>query len=340
MILPRHIRIEDISHAGEARRAAESLCRQIGFDQLLSAKVCLVATEITTNLVKHTQCAGGDLFLIPIESDGLCGLDILALDHGPGIVNLQQSLLDGYSTTGTQGSGLGAIRRQSVEFDIYSVPTQGAALISRFWSRENVESKLGMQAGSVCMPVKGESVCGDAWSMKSTGESCLVMLVDGLGHGPQAAEAAQLAVTVFQGSAQHRPGELLLTISKALGATRGAAVGIAEIALGQQKIYYSGIGNISAAVFGEDKYFNLISHNGIVGMEPTLIREFEYTWPEIGFLVMHSDGLAPNWSLDQYPGLSQKHPTLIAGALFRDYRIIRDDCCILVAKPNRWMMQA
>ena len=64
------------------------------------------------------------------------GVEILALDKGPGIRDLERSLRDGYSTAGGAGTGLGAISRLSSEFDVYSPPGKGTALLARIWPGE------------------------------------------------------------------------------------------------------------------------------------------------------------------------------------------------------------
>lgn len=50
--------------------------------------------------------------------------------------------------------------------------------------------------------------------------------------------------------------------------------------------------------------------------------------------MLHSDGVATHWALQDYPGLAQKHPALIAGVLFRDFQRPRDDSTVLVAKDS------
>lgn len=332
MIFPRRIYVEDPSQPGEARRMAATFCRELGFNELLIAQVSLVVTELATNLVKHTGNAGGDLVFIPFEVEGDVGLDVLSLDLAEGIASVAESLRDGYSTTDTHGGGLGAIRRQSSDFDIYSIFGKGTALLSRFWLETTAQSNHKMRIGSVCLPVKGEQACGDAWATKSLPGSTLFLLADGLGHGPEAALAANLAVSIFKSASAVRPYELISLVNNALGHTRGAAVAIAEIVWSQKKINFAGIGNISGAVFGDECHFNLVSHNGTAGVNAPHIMEFEYPWPHNGLLIIHSDGLSTHWSLDDYPGLSQKHPALIAGVLFRDYQRLRDDSCILVAR--------
>ena len=75
----------------------------------------------------------------------------------------------------------------------------------------------------------------------------------------------------------------------------------------------------------------MVSYNGTVGHEVRKIREFTYLWPKGGLLVMHSDGLGTQWRLDRYPGLIARHPSLIAGVLYRDFNRGRDDVTVLVA---------
>jgi hypothetical protein len=76
----------------------------------------------------------------------------------------------------------------------------------------------------------------------------------------------------------------------------------------------------------------MVSHNGIVGHNVNKIQEFTYSLPVGGLLVMHSDGLQSRWSLERYPGLAGKHPTLIAGVLYWDFNRGRDDVIIVVAR--------
>jgi anti-sigma regulatory factor (Ser/Thr protein kinase)/serine/threonine protein phosphatase PrpC len=308
-----------------------SLCHALEFNELRTAQVALVVTELATNLVKHTALAGGYLIFTPIVENGFIGLDILSLDQGPGITHIGECLRDGYSSTGTPGGGLGSIRRQSSLFDIYSSPGQGTAIFSRFWQHTSPDSSF-LEVGAVCLPVDGEIACGDAWAMQANRENARFMLADGLGHGPDAAEAANQAVATFMQIATHRSDELALQIHNALRHTRGAAVAIAEIAFGLLNVRFTGIGNISGLIYTGTNSFNLVSYNGTAGMGVPKIKEFTYPWTNDSLLIMHSDGLSTHWSLADYPGLAQKHPTLIAGVLFRNHQRSRDDSCVLVAK--------
>ena len=120
----------------------------------------------------------------------------------------------------------------------------------------------------------------------------------------------------------------------ALRHTRGAAVAIAEILLSQNLVRFAGIGNISARIITPTGSQNLISHNGIVGMEARKIMEFSYPWPAEGLLIMNSDGVNGHWNFDKYPGLRLRHPAIIAGVLFRDHRRESDDATVVVFKEG------
>src|SRR5690606_26160681 len=96
------------------------------------------------------------------------------------------SLRDGYSTAGSPGTGLGAIKRLSDEFDIYSAPGKGVALLARLRSRrpQSVTPPTPLEIGAVCLPKPGEEVNGDAWAVEWRNGHCVILVVDGLGHGP------------------------------------------------------------------------------------------------------------------------------------------------------------
>jgi anti-sigma regulatory factor (Ser/Thr protein kinase) len=336
MIFPYYLRVQDPSHSGMARRLVISLCHELDFSEVRTGEAALLVTELATNLLKHTAGAGGDLVFCPLTEGGTTGIDILSLDQGPGITNISESLRDGHSTTGSLGGGLGAIRRLSSVFDIFSVPGQGTAVLSRLWKDWPNKSSLLpvslLTVGAVCLPVLGEQACGDAWATKADGDRILFILADGLGHGPDAAIAANLAVAIFEKYAPRSPEDLLSLIHAGLHSTRGAAVSVVEVDIKERVVRYAGVGNLSGLIISEEAARQMVSNNGTAGLEARTIHVFTYPWPKDALLILHSDGIATHWSLADYPGLAMKHPALIAGVLFRDHQRLRDDSTIIVAK--------
>src|SRR5262245_14521887 len=197
--------LDEPTKVGEARRRATALAAALEFDATRQGKVALVVSEAASNVLRH---AGGGELLIHGRGDRDAGswLEILALDRGPGMGDVGRCLADGYSTVGSLGHGLGALARLSESLEIYSCPGGGTAL----WARLDAKPKsraapgIGPEVAAVSLPAPAEQVCGDAWAVSHRGDQSLLMLVDGLGHGPPAAEAAQAAVRVFE---SHSAGE-------------------------------------------------------------------------------------------------------------------------------------
>lgn len=324
--------IVESSQAGEARRTAIKLASRLGFNETERGKVGIVVTEIANNLVRHSK--EGQLLLQSTLRNDIPGIEILALDKGPGIADIGRCLEDGYSTYGSSGNGLGAIKRLSAFFDIYSIPQVGTALLSRLWATDALTElpNSSIEIGAVCLPKIGQEVSGDTWAFEGDTDRILLLVSDGLGHGPLAAQASLEAVRVFRDNVRKSPKEILELAHGALRSTRGSALAIAELNFTQKIVTFVGVGNISARMISSGDSISMVSHNGTVGHEVRKIQEFVYQWPKESVLIMHSDGLGTQWRLDRYPGLAIKHSSLIAGTLYRDFNRIRDDVTVVVTK--------
>jgi anti-sigma regulatory factor (Ser/Thr protein kinase) len=323
--------IEDMSQVGDVRRAATELATRLSFEPEQVGKLALAVTEASTNILKHAQ--RGRVLLRAIEGEPVLGLEMLALDRGPGISNLAASLRDGHSTAGTPGTGLGALSRLSSSFEIYSQPTRGVALRLQISANgtEAVASPASFEIGGVCIAKTGEPVSGDDWHYSHTGRYVTILVADGLGHGADAATASRGATNVLRLAHDGTPRELLERAHSELAPTRGAAVAVARLEPGAQLGSFAGIGNIVARV-ENGRTRHLVSHNGIVGHNVRRIQEFAFPWESASLLILQSDGLGTHWDLADYPGLTTKHPALIAGVLYRDLERGRDDVTVVVVR--------
>lgn len=321
--------IDDASRVAEARRLATAIAREEGLDANLIGDAGLIATEMATNLLKHAK--GGELQASRIAGPDQ-GVDILAIDRGPGIGSIEECLRDGFSSAGTPGTGLGAISRAARAFDAYSQTGKGTVMLGRVTVPDG--TKAGMIVGFAGRPVSGEEISGDSWAMRDEGAISLFIVADGLGHGVHAAEASAEAISAFRKSTDTDPTLILQRVHRALRGTRGAAVAIAQIDRNQRRVRYAGIGNIAGIVASQAKSQYMISHNGTAGHEATRFQEFVYPFPESSVLIMHSDGLTTSWNLQSYPGLLTHHPSVIAGTLYRDASRNRDDVCVIAAKDS------
>jgi anti-sigma regulatory factor (Ser/Thr protein kinase) len=328
------VAVAEASGVAEARRRALSLAERLGFDEPLAGRLALVVTEAATNLVKHA--GGGEVLLRPLSTNGDAGIEVLAIDRGRGLANVAAALRDGHSTAGSPGTGLGAIARLATAFDIHSVPGTGTVVVAELWARAPGRVAGGtLEVAGVTAPHPGETLCGDAWAVARRRDGGMLLVADGLGHGPDAHAAAHEAVRLFHESRQPEPAAVVESLHAGLRATRGAAVAVAGIDLGRSLVQYAGVGNIGGSILGRGGRRSLVSHNGIAGHEARRIAEFSYPFPAGALLVLHSDGLTSHWSLDPYPGLAERHPALVAGVLYRDFRRGRDDVTVLVARSAR-----
>ena len=330
LVLP----VTEISQVAEARRAGTGLADQLAFDEADIGTIALIVTEAATNLAKHAT--GGEILLYALQSGDVGGIQVLALDKGPGIANAAQALRDGYSTTGSPGTGLGAMERLATLFDIHSVPGAGTVLLARLWSKplSNIRPP-SLEVGALSLPKPGEVVCGDRWAVAWFPDRTLILVADGLGHGPGAAEAAMEAVQTFHERAALAPVAIVESIHAALRSTRGAALAVTEIAPSQEAIRFAGVGNISGVVLSSEGSRQMVSHNGTAGHSARRIQEFTYPWSSDALLVLYSDGLVSHLHPERYPGLLKHNPDLIAATLYRDYTRGRDDVTVVVAREHQ-----
>lgn len=329
--------VVESSQAGEARRLAAILARQADLDPVGQGKVSLIVTELGNNLVRHAS--QGELILQRVELGGRKGIEILAIDRGPGVGEFQRCLVDGFSTSSTPGTGLGAVARQADSFDVHSTLPKGTVIAARVWGPERYPPDRPnphpvLDLGAVCLPMAGEVECGDAWAAaEPTPGHSQMIVADGLGHGPKAAEASNRAIDIFRQTPNRTPAEHLAAIHPALRSTRGAAVAVAAIDHERRLIRFAGVGNIAGVIIdagGQRR--GLVSHNGTVGGTMPKVQEFTQDWPDDGLLVLNSDGLATHWRLDDGPHLLFKSTGVIAGTLYRDFGRGRDDVTVVVAR--------
>jgi len=329
-----HLTIRDSSNVGEARRTAVALGRLKGMDETHAGAVAVVATELATNLCRYAP--GGLLSMQWLAAPSGDALEIVASDRGPGIADIARCLSDGYSTGGTPGTGLGAVKRFSSEFDAYSTPGKGSAFVSRIArDRATWRPNPGIRWGVFNRPMTGEVENGDTWRVSMDAGSARFFVVDGLGHGPTAAIAASTAGETFARYPHYTPQQFMEAAHRDLAGTRGAAAALLQVDTASGDASYAGIGNISSCILGGGAQKGLISHNGTLGVATRKVQAFAYAWNPGALLVMHSDGIKTRWSLDEYPGLITRHPSVIAATIARDFSRGNDDSTILVARRER-----
>lgn len=328
-------RIDDRAGDGRVRRAAVALAERLGFSEGRTAEVAIVATELTTNVARH---AGGGAIAVRrlSRASGAVtgGIALLAVDAGPGMTDAAARAVDGESTAGSLGIGLGAVQRLATSAQTYSLPGRGTVIdVAMSPAGSYVEPD---HAAALARPMTNEEVCGDAYLVVSEGPRRIVVLADGLGHGPLAAVASQAAIQVAIEKPEAGPAEMIADMHRRIRHSRGAAVAVAEIDLEKATVDFAGVGNVSGWVVDHDGRRGMPSQPGIVGGGSIKsIRHTTYPLSPGAIVVLHSDGLTEKWDLGSYPGLRTRPPIVVAAVLMRDAGIRHDDASVVVSDATR-----
>ena len=321
--------LDDPSRVGEVRRHVAALCVELGFDEVLSAQAAIVVNELGTNLVKHAK--GGRL-LVATRSGAVPELEILSIDQGPGIGDLAMAMRDGFSTAGSPGTGLGAVKRLAADFGIHSDLAKGTVAVARL--RRGAGPRSQFRCGVVALPAPGEVVCGDGWALAFEDAQAAVLLADGLGHGEHAAEASQAAVSLFVQQAFAPLKEALESAHASLRMTRGAAVTRAVLDAEANTVRMVGAGNVLMRLVSGTSNRSVLPQNGTVGVQIRRVEEIRQEWPPHAMAVVHSDGLQSRWPPEAITPLLGADPSLAAAVLLRDYGRGPDDVTIVALRRD------
>jgi anti-sigma regulatory factor (Ser/Thr protein kinase) len=332
--------ISDPSDVGAARRAVDALAQALRMASRQTEAARLAATELGSNVLRHGQ--DGYLLLRPL--DHRRGLEILAVDRGQGIAHPAHALDGAGATAGGLGVGLGSVQRLAGNFDLDSGVSKGTVVLGRFWtddSGDDVAPGGSLRAGGVSLAVVPGDRNGDGWAVNWQDTGCSALVVDGLGHGPAAYEAAQAALALFD---SHYDGDLcrwLHAADTAIRHTRGGVAAIARVEPSQQRVWFAGIGNIQGRVMAPGRTLGLVSQPGILGAQQQhpRIRLGDLPWMRGASLLLWSDGIRSDVALDLDPRLFSHDPAVVAATLHRDFARGTDDATIVVVSDHgggRW----
>lgn len=298
-------------------------------------QIDLVVAEMTSNLFKYAD--QGEILLGVFENNGNPYIELISLDHGPGIAQPSRMMEDGISTTNTMGFGLGSMKRLSDHFELYSLVGWGTIVLSRIYNtvpnskKNNVAS---IHPLIVCKP--GETVSGDGMAIKQNDKFIKIMLADGLGHGPEANLAVNEAANAFKVYPDFSPSETLRYVHQSIKKTRGAVANVLCYEFATNKWTSAGIGNILFKLVGPVAVKNHMSYNGIVGHNiPNTMNDQQYDGSQYNLAILCSDGIKTRWETNKYPMIGKYDPTILCAALYKDHARRTDDMSIVAIKTKQ-----
>ncbi len=321
--------VDDSSRIGEARRHASELAHELAWDEVEIGRLALVVTELGSNLLRHAR--GGRLLIAKLPSTR--EIEILSVDRGPGIANLDQCMGDGFSSGSTPGTGLGAVRRLAHSFDIHTSVPAGTVVVARLSDRRlPAPRSRSIEIGAVSLAAPGETACGDAWAACLDGSRAALTMADGLGHGPDAAKAALAATAVFREEPFADLAAGLEQTHEALRHTRGAAAALVQLDSTERQIRSVGAGNVLVRVVSGDSDRTVLTQHGTLGLQIRRPEEVRTDWPPHAVVVLHTDGIEGRWTPQLIHPVLGHDPALVAAVLVRDHCRGRDDASVVVLR--------
>jgi len=191
--------------------------------------------------------------------------------------------------------------------------------------------QLELAIGAASRPYPGETANGDAWTVHRHGNAWRVAVVDGLGHGPDAAAAASAALDALARRPDLRPVAALLACHDALAGTRGAAVSVAWIEPGIA-LAFAGVGNVEAQLWHAGRTRRPLVQRGIVGSRMPPLEEAVFHLNDSDWLLLlHTDGVSARCDPQSLPAFEPRALQDLADGLLTCWARPSDDATAVVA---------
>lgn len=330
----KSFRVFHLSDISKARRFAKELIQPIGFGVVQSEEVGLVVSELASNLVRHAK--GGKLILKLIQNNSRIGIEIESFDMGPGIMNIEEAISDGYSTTGSLGYGLGTVLRLTDEFDVRSNHQEwkGTRILCQKWKKEEFSNVLScpLEFGIATRPHYKMSVNGDGFVIKRWEKSGLAAVIDGLGHGAHAHRASQTARQYIETHYEQPLFDIFRGVGCVCRSTRGVVMAIAQFDCCHNRLSYASLGNVEGYLISLPKPMHLMARRGIIGVSPRIPAISESQWKPGDMLIIYTDGLSAHWHWSEFSKLDKKSAATIAKHLMDKLGKQEDDATIVVVR--------
>jgi anti-sigma regulatory factor (Ser/Thr protein kinase) len=292
-----------------------AVSRRMGYSEVAREHMELVCKEMVTNQTKYAGGAG--LVQIWELRHPVPAIDLFAIDFGPGITNLPAAMEDGYTTSGTMGKGLGAIRRLANESEFYTVPAgvaadapwHGTAVWARFYAKGGPEVD-SFQIGRYLRAYHDGPHNGDCLGVHGGRGHLRWLHMDGLGHGVEAESTVSGLCDLSDQAAGLQ--DFMADLSDRLRGSRGAVALTGEVDAAGQGARICGVGDMNAYLICNGDRRNITFSPGVLGHAHRSFEETTVGFPPHALLITCSDGIRRNWALSSFPSLWRLHPQLIA----------------------------
>ena len=131
MSAQRRLSIQSELDASRAALVTTQFSLEEGFDETRSRMIATAVSELARNILKYAGT--GEIRLRQVEGPSGRGIEIEAVDRGPGIEDPDAAMQDNFSSGGTLGLGLPGVKRLMDEFLLESMPGEGTRVTAVKW---------------------------------------------------------------------------------------------------------------------------------------------------------------------------------------------------------------
>lgn len=326
------IPISDEADVVLAGRRAKAVLADLSFDESAVEEIVLVVHELASNIVTHA--GEGTISIEPRSNPEGTGIEIRARDSGPGIADVDRAVVDGYSTAGSIGGGLGTVHRLMDEVVIESTEgvENGIQVVADRWSGTvpTETPRPPLKAGVVTRPKPGCEHNGDAFLIEHESGRTLVGVIDGLGHGSKAHRASAAARQYVQQHSTDSLADLFDGVEQTCRPTRGVVMALARFDWEEGRVTAGSVGNITVRVCHSSEPRHLVPSRGVLGGNAPSPVLADWQWAPPSIMVIHSDGVGSRWNCDEVPLRDDRTATAKAQAILRTRSNRDDDATVLV----------
>jgi anti-sigma regulatory factor (Ser/Thr protein kinase) len=317
-----------------AQQSVRGMALTLGFTDDASEELALVVAELASNLTKHG--GRGGLAFRPLQIGGRTGIEVEAQDHGPRMWGIERTLADGFSASGLLDHGLGTVSRFMDEVDVSSAPGSRTQIVCRRWILPPHHTRIARvwDVGVVTRSRRSAVENGDAFVIKEWKGELLVGLIDGLGHGELAQNAALAAQQYVQTHYDQPLDKIFSGAGRACRATRRVVMALARFP-SLTRMSFASVGNVEARASGGGARIPFAVHRGILGTAEIRVCVQDFQWQSEWMLVLHTDGLRTPWQWSDSPGLEQEPAQTVADRLMRKLVNDDDDATVLAVKSAK-----
>lgn len=324
---PDAIPVIDAASVSLVRERVREVGARVGLPEVATAALVNVASELANNQLAHARL--GVVAVRDARRGEVPGLEVVAADVGPGIVDVAGALQGRAPGGGSLGVGLSAVFELADEVDVDVRLDEGTCVWARKLARLDVRRR---RVASYGRPCAGERTSGDTSVFVRTADALVVAVVDGLGHGEPARDASERARDVLLAHPELSPEALLERCHGELARTRGAVMTVARVDEARGEVAVASVGNVGALVVGPAGTHRFGGSSFVVG-SPRRAARVAVERRSIGprdVLILYSDGVSSRVDLSSDQALLREPPIVVAQRVVERFARDHDDAMVLV----------